>query len=56
MKLVGLEGKIELLHTEITDLRAAVDKMNRRLGWFTLSFAGGCLTFAFTVLTATGKI
>ena len=56
MKLVRLENKVESVHAEVQEMRSSVDRLSRRIGMFTFSIAGGAITFAFTVLAATGKI
>lgn len=56
VKLVRLENKVETVHAEVQDMRSSVDRLSKRIGMFTFSIAGGAITFAFTVLAATGKI
>lgn len=56
MKIVGLEGRLDNLREEVLDLHKSVDNLGRRIGMFTWAVAGGSITFAFSVLAATGKI
>lgn len=56
MKIVGIEAKIDALHQDMVHLNESVDKLSKRVGWFVMSIAGGSLTFAFSILAATGRI
>lgn len=56
MKVVTLEGDVKVLHHELQELRTSIDRMSRRMAQFTFTLAAGSLTFAFTVLAATGRI
>lgn len=56
MKLVGIEAKLDDIHKELSASKEAVEKMNRRTGQVILSIMAGCITFAFSVLAATGHI